>query len=324
MNLHKDEYAFGALINDIHEKSDIRSDIIEKDYYVMLLLYELSKKQQQDALPAYFKGGTALYKALKSIRRFSEDIDITVCIDDCNNNSQKKKRLKDATTKYQSLPRTLQKGMEEHNNGSITTVYDYESIVHTADTDDPLQRFGHVKVEGTSFTVSEPHTALQIEPILYTYATQEQKQILQQQFTVGPFWIETIRLERIFTDKIFAAEFYYERQSYFDVAKHIYDVSVLMDIPQIQELLHNRIVLLQMVQYKRQEEQQRIGSNLSNQLFRDFVVFDELAKNDILQKEYQRMQKNYVFAEHDQLVYECIVRQLKKLEPVLRQLDESL
>lgn len=139
MNLHKDEYAFGALINDIHEKSDIRSDIIEKDYYVMLLLYELSKKQQQDALPAYFKGGTALYKALKSIRRFSEDIDITVCIDDCNNNSQKKKRLKDATTKYQSLPRTLQKSMEEHNNGSITTVYDYESIVHTADTDDPLQ-----------------------------------------------------------------------------------------------------------------------------------------------------------------------------------------
>lgn len=74
MNLHKDEYALGALINDIHEKSDIRSDIIEKDYYVMLLLYELSNKQQQDALPAYFKGGTALYKVLKSIRRFLEDI----------------------------------------------------------------------------------------------------------------------------------------------------------------------------------------------------------------------------------------------------------
>jgi len=44
MNLHRDEYAFGSLINDIHEKSNIRSDIIEKDYYVMLLLYELSKK----------------------------------------------------------------------------------------------------------------------------------------------------------------------------------------------------------------------------------------------------------------------------------------
>lgn len=65
MNLHKDEYAFGALINDIHEKGNVRSDIIEKDYYVMLLLYELSEKQQQDALPAYFKGGTTLYKTLK-------------------------------------------------------------------------------------------------------------------------------------------------------------------------------------------------------------------------------------------------------------------
>ena len=43
------------------------------------------------------------------------------------------------------------------------------------DTDDPLQRFGYVKVEGTSFTVSEPFTPLEIEPILYTYATEEQR-----------------------------------------------------------------------------------------------------------------------------------------------------
>ncbi len=64
-------------------------------------------------------------------------------------------------------------------------------------------------------------------------------------------------------------------------------------------------------------------SNLSDQQFKDFVVFDELAQNDALQKEYQRMQKNYVFAKRDQLAYEYMVHQWKKLEPVLRQLDES-
>ena len=41
MNLHKDEYALGVLINNIHEKSNMQGDIIEKDYYVMLLLYGL-------------------------------------------------------------------------------------------------------------------------------------------------------------------------------------------------------------------------------------------------------------------------------------------
>ena len=106
MNLHEDKFAFLNIINLVHEDSGIRSDILEKDYYVTLLLRELAGKQAE--LPAYFKGGTALYKAQKSIRRFSEDIDLTVCIDNCSNN-QAKKRLELATKKYQYAPPYIQK-----------------------------------------------------------------------------------------------------------------------------------------------------------------------------------------------------------------------
>lgn len=91
MNLHLDKAAFLALISNISERTSLRSDVIEKDYYITLMLWELSQKQ--DTLPAYFKGGTALYKALKSLNRFSEDIDLTVEIKDCSN-SQKKKDWK--------------------------------------------------------------------------------------------------------------------------------------------------------------------------------------------------------------------------------------
>lgn len=73
MMLHEDRYAFLAILNQIHDTSGVRLDILEKGYYVSLLLRELAEKQKE--LPAYFKGGTALYKAQKSIRRFSEDID---------------------------------------------------------------------------------------------------------------------------------------------------------------------------------------------------------------------------------------------------------
>lgn len=220
MKLHKDKFSFLNIIGLIHDVTGIREDILEKDYYVTHLLQELSEKQK--TLPAYFKGGTALYKAQKSIRRFSEDIDLTICIDNCSG-SQAKKRLEAATKKYFSLPRTSRKELEDDRKGSITAIYDYTPAV-AVDIDDPLQRFGYVKVEGTSFTVSEPFSILEIEPILYTYATEEQRSILQEQFGVMPFPVKTIRLERIFADKIFAAEFYYEREMYFDVAKHIYDV----------------------------------------------------------------------------------------------------
>lgn len=62
MKLHLDKDAFGALISDVSRRTSIRSDIVEKDYYVTLLLHELSEMQM--SLPAYFKGGTALYKSI--------------------------------------------------------------------------------------------------------------------------------------------------------------------------------------------------------------------------------------------------------------------
>ncbi len=108
--------------------------------------------------------------------------------------------------------------MEDDRKGSIIAVYDYTPAV-MVDTDDPLQRFGYVKVEGTSFTVSEPFSALEIEPIIYTYADEEQKAILRERFEVMPFFINTIRLERIFVDKVFVAEFYYERAMYLKAIK---------------------------------------------------------------------------------------------------------
>ena len=60
------------------------------------------------------------YKALKSIRRFSEDIDLTVYIEDCPTASQAKKRLENATLKFSCLEKgeTL-----EIHRGSITCEY---------------------------------------------------------------------------------------------------------------------------------------------------------------------------------------------------------
>ena len=319
MKLHRDKYSFLNIIGLIHGVTGIREDILEKDYYVTLLLKELSEKQE--TLPAYFKGGTALYKAQKSIRRFSEDIDLTICIDNCSG-SQAKKRLETATKKYLSLPRTSRKELEDDRKGSITAVYDYMPLV-TVDTDDPLQRFGYVKVEGTSFTVSEPFSTLEIEPVIYTYATEEQRSILREQFGVMPFPIKTIRLERIFADKIFAAEFYYERGMYFDVAKHIYDVSVMLDLQPIQDMLGNTGLFLEMSEYKRLEETRRTGSDLADRKFPDFKIFYDISDNTALKDAYQNMQKNYVFSEKDLLTFEFVISQWKKLQEVLNDMENG-
>lgn len=89
-NLHQDKDAFEALLSDVSRRTGIRSDIIEKDYYLTLLLWELSEKQEP--LPAYFKGGTALYKSIGRMKRFSEDIDLTVAVHDCSKSQGKEGR----------------------------------------------------------------------------------------------------------------------------------------------------------------------------------------------------------------------------------------
>ncbi|MDR2519719.1 MAG: nucleotidyl transferase AbiEii/AbiGii toxin family protein [Eubacteriaceae bacterium] len=151
MNLHADRDAFAALLRLASESTGIRPDVLEKDYYVTLLLKELAGWQHE--LPAFFKGGTALYKALGSVRRFSEDIDLTVSVEECSN-SQAKRRLEKAASGYKSLPRTKEKSLESNQRGSISSVFDYQAAIE-GNNQDPLQRIGHVKVEATSFTVSD-------------------------------------------------------------------------------------------------------------------------------------------------------------------------
>lgn len=97
----------------------------------------------------------------------------------------------------------------------------------------PASKVYHIKVKATSFIVSGPFAPLTVAPLVYDKALDAQRAILRDEYDVMPFSVNTIRLERIFVDKVFATEFYYQRRDYFDVSKHIYDLSVTSDMNEI-------------------------------------------------------------------------------------------
>ena len=320
MKLHENQNSFRLLIRDVGRSSGIRQDIIEKDYYLTLLLSELAGRQS--SLPAYFKGGTALYKALRSIGRFSEDIDLTVEVQDCSR-SQGKKRLELSANGYQSLPRTSDKAAEENRKGSITSVYTYVPVTEVDDTD-TLQRFGNVKVEATSFNISEPVESLQIEPLLYTHANAKERQWLQDQYGLGPFPIKTIKMERIFADKILAAEFYYQRRELFDVSKHLYDLTVMTGVDRIRQMLADNNLFIRMLAYKRSEETVRTGSDLATKPFSEFTLFARMQADTELESAFYEMQRVYVFQEKDRMAFEHMARSMWDLHGTLLSLNEPL
>lgn len=311
MKLHLDRDAFEAILLEIQENTGTRADILEKDYYVTLILEELSGKQAE--LQAYFKGGTALYKALGSVRRFSEDIDLTVSIADCSK-TKAGKRLRSASKEYVVLPRLAEEDVDK--KGGITSVYIYDSVV-SVDKQDLLQRFERVKVEATSFTVSEPVTPMVISAIIYKLASPDRKRILSDEFEVKPFTILTQKLERIFVDKIFASEFYFERKLYFDVAKHVYDIVILLQNEVILDLIRDKAVFQQMVGYKRKEERERLGGVLEEMMKRKFAYLSELEEDMEFAKSFELMQRTYVLDDKDQISFDSAISSLKRVKEIL-------
>ena len=73
MYLHKDREMFKDVVEQTAEQSGRTPIVVEKDYYVTLILKLLA--EQLDL--CVFKGGTSLSKGYHVINRFSEDIDIT-------------------------------------------------------------------------------------------------------------------------------------------------------------------------------------------------------------------------------------------------------
>ncbi|MCE5208775.1 MAG: nucleotidyl transferase AbiEii/AbiGii toxin family protein [Chloroflexi bacterium] len=301
MKLHLDTPAFQTVLLTQAERSGIRAEVLEKDYYVTLMLSELAEKQV--LIPAYFKGGTALYKALGSVRRFSEDIDLTVSVEDCPSQSQAQKRLEAVTKKYSCLSRKIDDPGNDDKKYSITTIYDYVSVVEVT-TSDTLQRYGRVKIEATSFTISEPHELLYISPLIFDLADEAEKETLIKSFGVNRLGVETIKLERIFIDKVFAAEFYYLRKEYSDASKHLYDIVVLSQNEKIQRLLTNPENSEYLINLKRKEETIRKGSGLGRKPINEFSYFSIGLDNKAFQEKYEFMQDIYVFEIKNKITFQ--------------------
>ncbi|MCD8054688.1 MAG: nucleotidyl transferase AbiEii/AbiGii toxin family protein [Lachnospiraceae bacterium] len=317
MKLHLDQAAFTVLLDSIHAKTGYRTDVLEKDYYVTLMLEELAEKQK-DGLKAYFKGGTALYKALKTTNRFSEDIDLSVDTRGCSR-TQNDKRLEQATKKYSVLPRVPEEGRT--NRSEVIAVYHYEPVT-SYDHEDALQRFGRLKIEATSFTISEPVMDLQVSAMLYDLADNSQRQILEAGYEVKPFQIQTMTLERIFIDKIFAAEAYTRKSDdphrAFEAAKHIYDLSVIADHSDIERLYQDEIQMGYLLDIRMTEEKDRLDG-VPGVLPKEFIIFSSVQKNEKIRQAYEIMQRQYVMRAADRISYDSAAISIKNIQSRLEQ-----
>ena len=199
--------------------------------------------------------------------------------------------------------------------GSITSFYKYDTLFSLNE----LFKSERIQIEATSFTVSEPVSTYTIEPLVYKYATEKEKTILKENYKISEFEIEIIKLERIFIDKIFAAEFYYERGMYEDVSKHLYDISIMIKNEDIKKLLKNKSELNKLIGYKRREEQSRLGGISESKEIKNFDYMKLNFTNDLINA-FNKMQRIYVLDDESIITIDDVKDTIKTLLEVFSNL----
>ena len=212
--LHNNREQFAEAINLAVFQTGLAPEIIEKDYYITLILRKLSEMFDF----VVFKGGTSLSKCHKVIDRFSEDIDIT--IDNSLSQGQKKK------LKYGIVEITEEFGMKISNIDDIRSRRDYNCyrIEYDSVLKSTSGAVNPMVIMETSFTeVSFPTVTLAVGSYIGKLLQEEAPEMLTE-YSLNPFEMKVQGLDRTLIDKVFAVCDYYLSGRVKKHSRHIYDI----------------------------------------------------------------------------------------------------
>ena len=212
--LHNNREQFAEAINLAVFQTGLAPEIIEKDYYITLILRKLSEMFDF----VVFKGGTSLSKCHKVIDRFSEDIDIT--IDNSLSQGQKKK------LKYGIVEIAEEFGMKISNIDDIRSRRDYNCyrIEYDSVLKSTSGAVNPMVIMETSFTeVSFPTVTLAVGSYIGELLQEEAPEMLTE-YSLNPFEMKVQGLDRTLIDKVFAVCDYYLSGRVKKHSRHIYDI----------------------------------------------------------------------------------------------------
>lgn len=216
--LHNDKNSFTDALNHTRSLLGLTTTVIEKDYYVTMILRGLAER-----LPCIvFKGGTSLSKCHKIIRRFSEDIDVTV---DVKLSQGQKGKVKDAIKSVVSdlglsIPNINETRSRRNYNKYII---EYESAVNFSE--DALQP--SVILETSFSEVSFPTVIFPVHSYIGDMLLDEAPEMVEG-FRLNPFEMKVQGIDRTMIDKVFAICDYYMKGDVRRHSRHIYDIYKLL------------------------------------------------------------------------------------------------
>lgn len=215
MYLHDDKELFAEVIAEVNTTTGIAQSIIEKDYYVTMILRLLAESNPD----AVFKGGTALSKCFHLIDRFSEDIDITFAE---HLGEARRKKLKYNILK--PISDELRMPIENWNNIESDKDYNYYLFTYQPVSEDRISGIrSNVKLETALVSYSFPTEEKEVSSIIYEALENVAPDIVSD-YGLQKFPMRVQSVSRTFLDKIFALCDYYLEGKTKRYSRHLYDL----------------------------------------------------------------------------------------------------
>ena len=303
MYLHKEnKELFRDIISIVSERKNVTTDIVEKDYYVTMILYLLSQKE----IEIIFKGGTSLSKAYGVIDRFSEDIDITFK-EHLGESRRKKLKYNILKPIAEDLEIEIKnwKDIESDKNYNHYDFY-YNSVSDNSNFSG-LSPF--VKLETALMSYSFPTERRQISNYIYDTLKNEEPELIKK-YNLIPFEMSVQCINRTLADKIFAVCDYYLQGKAQRNSRHLYDIFKLLNYVEIDE----EFVELMM---KVREHRKTVGEKIApaaNENVDILQLAREIYDSRFYENDYHNTTENIISDEIDySIVIERYIQVVKKL-----------
>jgi predicted nucleotidyltransferase component of viral defense system len=316
-----------VMLQNTAEKEGIKEQAVEKDWWVSIILYALSKTSCSKFLQ--FKGGTSLSKAWNLIERFSEDIDLSI-----NRSFFKKdnKEMPEDTAQQRTairretfhhvkeilideIDKELQNiGIQDYdiqflstNSSAIVTVLqiNYKSILDTFIEG----LMPNIKVEISSMSLNEPYEEKVIFSLIHTIYSEidSETQCL----------FKTVLPERTFLEKIFLLneEQQKNKPRINRMSRHLYDLEKMMDTPFAKTALEN-VELYKSIVNHRRIFNNILGIDYNKNLPFAIDIYPADKYLDEWEKDYRQLQLGFIYGKS--LSFNRLLERIKELTDRIR------
>ena len=239
MKLHEYQYEFKDLISIVASKLHIPESAVERDYYIVLLLKNLENSEYADK--CVFKGGTSLSKCYPgSIERFSEDIDLTFLgmeLSDkvCDKSIKQIEAIMTADAQTDKIT-------AERSNRSKSM------YVWFANEDNKI------KLEIGSSVRPDPYSKKTFKSYIHEFLEEQGAEDDIQKFELASVTLNVLHIERTFIDKIMSVKRHAICESLDKKVRHIYDVTRLFTLPEIQDFLRDKTELKRLIRITKETD----------------------------------------------------------------------